>query len=620
MNKIIFFAITLHAPFLLAMAENSISIGNKRSRNEDFTNEAPPAKKSAVFPLHEACSNNNDSEVLQLLSRNLVNINELNDQGLSPMQCLEASTNPASRAKIALILVMHGSNLPEDKSLRDKIKLFLNKALIEIIKNLNDGNSKAESSYVVLKNIINSELIEHDYLLSEMQNLYNYCALTLRQSLNNESQKGFERVISILKLLKAKYNPACILLAELCLEIICTEESFNKNHIDIAQKLMEFEINFNGSERIFFKALGRKKFDLASLFLESGADIDCRFTSKIVNMMGSSITHIGSTFLHYSIRNLSYEAVKFLLDKGADISAIDDEGNTYLHAICQSTNFSEENPNGLKLKEQFQEIMELLLRKGLGPNIENKAGQTPIMLAPSVEIVDLLLEFGATIELPIVRNISALRACTNGNIGLLKYWQKLGMDFSTVKGENIQNTFFEELYQSHNSLDTKIINYLLEYNFDINGLNNNKMSILMLACYDKPVDHIKWLIDHGADIDHSRIVNGKTETVLHIADKQANIDLLLSRGCTVPEDLLNDDHIKKRLQQKTDLHSAVVAGELEIVQKLLAEGAELWIDVRTDVGEFLIDIASRLANRDIYDLLLSKSKKIPKVHAKSARK
>jgi ankyrin repeat protein len=149
----------------------------------------------------------------------------------------------------------------------------------------------------------------------------------------------------------------------------------------------------------------------------------------------------------------------------------------------------------------------------------------------------------------------------------------------------------------------------------------------MRACYDKPVDHMKWLIEHGANIGHSRMQRGKTETVLHIAHKQEDavskkekIDLLLGSGCNVPEDLLNNDHIKKRLKQKTDLHKAVVAGELKIVQKLLAEGAELWIDVKTDAEEFLIDIASGLANRDIYDLLLSKSKKIPRVPSKSARK
>ncbi len=400
MSKIIFFAITLHAPFLLAMDENNISnIGKKRPANEDFPNEAPAPKKIAVFPLHQACSSGNDKEVKKLLSRTLVNINELNNEGLSPMECLEASTNPASKTKIAAILVRHGSNLPKDNSLRIALKPFLQKAFIQVTGNLNDGNSKAERSYVSLKYIIKSGLIEPEYLLSELQNLYNYCAIALKQSLNNENQKGFKRVISVLKLLERNYDSSYIPLAENCLEIICKEESFNKNHIEIAKKLMELKINFNGSEHIFFKAVSCKKFDLASIFLENKADINCRFKFEMLNMKGSSaITHVDSTFLHYSIRNLSPEAVIFLLNKGADIFAIDSKGNTYLHAICQSINFNGKDPEELKLKEQFQEIMALLLKEGLSPNIKNKAGDTPIMLAPSVEMEQLLLKYGAIIE------------------------------------------------------------------------------------------------------------------------------------------------------------------------------------------------------------------------------
>ncbi len=138
-----------YRPFLLAMNENNdSSIGNKRSRNEDFTDEGPATKKIAVFPLHQACSSGNEDEVIKLLSGTHVNIeelvHELNNEGLSPMQCLEDSykkimrTDLASRnsesetkiPKIAAILVMHGSKLPEpedDYSLRFRLSPFLHK-------------------------------------------------------------------------------------------------------------------------------------------------------------------------------------------------------------------------------------------------------------------------------------------------------------------------------------------------------------------------------------------------------------------------------------------------------------------------------------------------------------
>jgi hypothetical protein len=73
----------------LAIDENPI--GKKRVREEDLIDfETPLAKKNAVFPLHQACLNGNLPEVKEVFSSGLLNVRELNSEGLSPMQCLEA--------------------------------------------------------------------------------------------------------------------------------------------------------------------------------------------------------------------------------------------------------------------------------------------------------------------------------------------------------------------------------------------------------------------------------------------------------------------------------------------------------------------------------------------------
>jgi hypothetical protein len=72
------------------------------------------------------------------------------------------------------------------------------------------------------------------------------------------------------------------------------------------------------------------------------------------------------------------QQLKSLLDRGANLNAADEQGNTALHKAARSVR---------------QDCCEILLTRGLSPNVANRAGKTPLDVA--IEL-DMKMRLGAT--------------------------------------------------------------------------------------------------------------------------------------------------------------------------------------------------------------------------------
>src|SRR6266702_2458129 len=86
------------------------------------------------------------------------------------------------------------------------------------------------------------------------------------------------------------------------------------------------------------------------------------------------------------------EITRLLLDHGAKVDAVDDEGNTPLHDVLQSWHHSE---------DACVSIARLLLERGGDVNAPNKQQRTPLHVVSfdvKFEIPRLLLDHGAKVD------------------------------------------------------------------------------------------------------------------------------------------------------------------------------------------------------------------------------
>jgi ankyrin repeat protein len=119
----------------------------------------------------------------------------------------------------------------------------------------------------------------------------------------------------------------------------------------------------------------------ASMLIESGADVTTLRRSD------------GETPLHLALRMGEVEVARMLIERGADVTAQNDKGETPLHRASTPPSWSR-----LQISPKWAEIAHMLLEHGADVNARNKNGLTPFVLASQLglaEITDVLVQHGA---------------------------------------------------------------------------------------------------------------------------------------------------------------------------------------------------------------------------------
>ncbi|MBT4333180.1 MAG: hypothetical protein HOD64_07870, partial [Candidatus Cloacimonetes bacterium] len=181
--------------------------------------------------------------------------------------------------------------------------------------------------------------------------------------------------------------------------------------------------------------------------LENGVDINTK-------VMG------GVTALH-SAHKLRMESLEYLLEKGADITAVDSTGNSVLHAAAWSGR---------------DEIIRKIIEHGADVNAVNNNGATALVNAcnrDSLDVIELLLENGAKLDVSdCIRN----NQCTTGPRSPLHVSVNLGK--------------------------TEFVEALLDYSENLNLRDPNfNRTPLHLAAIRGKIDILNMLIDKGAEIN-----------------------------------------------------------------------------------------------------------------------
>ncbi|WYZ43460.1 hypothetical protein EsH8_VI_001159 [Colletotrichum jinshuiense] len=269
--------------------------------------------------------------------------------------------------------------------------------------------------------------------------------------------------------------------------------------------------------------------------------------------------------LYVSSLNGHVEVVKFLLERGADVTVATNDGRTPLYTASQ---------NG------HPEIIKLLLDKGADITVVTKHGQTPLHAASEnshPEVVRLLIELGSDINTATNNGLTPLHlASENGHPEVVRLLIELGAD-TTVVTKHGQTPLHAASENSH----PEVVRLLIELGSDINTATNNGLTPLHLASENGHPEVVRLLIELGAD---TTVVTKHGQTPLHLASENSHpevVRLLVELG---------SDIIAATNDGRTPLYIASQNGHFEVVKLLIDKGAD--IATATKKGRIPLDAAS----------------------------
>lgn len=230
------------------------------------------------------------------------------------------------------------------------------------------------------------------------------------------------------------------------------------------------------------------------LLIDKGADVNAR------NMFES-------TALIWSATDI--RKIKLLLDRGADVNAVSKQGRTTLLLAA--------------LSDHSAEIVRLLIAKGAKTKVADKLGMTTLTAAAlgnDTETVRLLIidsgdinagAPGLTGALAVITDTPLASAAANGNLAVVK--------MLLAKGANVNGVSTrDKLFQVKNG------DVLL-----------GGFTPLLLAAAFGPPEVVKALLDAGADVN-AKDVRGMTPLMLAVATDRQDpeiIKMLLAKGASV---------------------------------------------------------------------------------------
>lgn len=178
-----------------------------------------------------------------------------------------------------------------------------------------------------------------------------------------------------------------------------------------------------------------------------------------------------------------------LLDKGANVNEVSSGrwSSMPLHWALVDDN------------KNSYEVVKLLISKGADVNARNSEGQTPLILAATnnrIELCKILVNAGALVNVKDNNGISPLnKAAEHTNVELVKYFFERGADVG-----DIHKNGYDYLWHAVSSNNPEMIDFLIEKGVDINEKDNAGISILMVAAMSNDIDMAKHLIIKGADV------------------------------------------------------------------------------------------------------------------------
>ncbi|OOQ82061.1 putative ankyrin repeat domain protein [Penicillium brasilianum] len=251
--------------------------------------------------------------------------------------------------------------------------------------------------------------------------------------------------------------------------------------------------------------------------------------------------HKGDTLLSYIIEQYDFrsEYVDFLLEQGADPTAVNYEGDTFLHKMAACL-FGQESDTAIL-------TMMKLLGTGTSPTLTNHKGQTPLHVLCS-HVSDHL--FAASNE---------------GD----KYAIDLLLDAGLCKALNVPDHQGIRPIHLAASVSEILVGRLISHGADVSVITKDGRNLLHIASMARQSNTLGMLLDHYSTNDLTSLINAKSEdgrTPLHLAcisGRTESVSLLIANGADIhiedkkkwlPLDICALSIEEDQLWQKADDH------------------------------------------------------------------
>ncbi|CAC5376411.1 unnamed protein product [Mytilus coruscus] len=295
--------------------------------------------------------------------------------------------------------------------------------------------------------------------------------------------------------------------------------------------------------------------------------------------------------LHVACTERQTSVVKYLIQKGADIFAVDEDGYSPLHMACVSGN-----------KDIVEHLLRIYIEKGKETEIEKKdnLGKTPIILASSKgenQIVELLLQYKANISATDKRGFTALLAASiNGFSRTAKVLIENDANICHVDNDG-RTALFIACKKGHK----KIVKMLIEINQTIiNICDWHHKSPFYIACAEGRLTIANMLCEGGADIN---LLDEDVKSPIYAACQRGHekiVQFLLEKNAKIGT---SDSH------GNLPLHIACKGGYLNIVQLLLKNHTHC-LTVPNQWDEKATDVAQKQGHIDIVGYLKEQESKL----------
>lgn len=377
-------------------------------------------------------------------------------------------------------------------------------------------------------------------------------------------------------------------------------------------------VDVNGSlhgDTPLLAAIARDRFAIMKQLIKAGADVNHR-----------SVLYKGLTPLMHASRLGRERMCNLLLDSGANIDAVDNNGKSALMYAAK---------NGRK------NIIKLLLSRGASPLLLDKRGRDASYYAKksgyrsgNVKLIEReKLQYSTTLKPrgQASRVSELMRAAGDGDVNKLRQLIVAGAAIDAVDSRNAT-----ALHYSLESRNNMAANALIKAGVNVNKVDRDKNTPLLLAVKNGAGEVVSLLLDRGANINvqdryhdspfilairygHKNIVEllltKKVEEFINAALYESFISPAPRESLMVIQQLILDSKLKVDNDEDSLadlLVKAVKMGRIPVIRFLLSHDVRL--DLSLDDDGLPIHVASKQGSYEIVKLLVDNGANIDAVN------